>query len=90
MCKNLITKLSATTDIQFKSDIQSLLSSLLPLNHKSGLNISGRFSAQYSQIETETKDSATAEGTQISDSEFNTYSNFWKLIKLLVHPHSLF
>ena len=73
MCKTLMKKLSPTSDITFKSRIQTLLSSILPMNHKSGLNISGRFSDQWSQIVIDPQD----EG--ISKEDYQTYFNFWTL-----------
>jgi hypothetical protein len=36
-------RLSSGRDIEFKGKILTFLSEVLPLNHKSGLNISGRF-----------------------------------------------
>lgn len=44
MCKSLKKKLSSSRDITFKSQIQILLSNILPLCHRSGINLIGRFS----------------------------------------------
>jgi len=38
MCKNIIRRLSSSRDIAFKSRIQRVLSMILPMNHKFGLN----------------------------------------------------
>jgi hypothetical protein len=76
LCKNLMKKLGTAIDITFKSNIQVLLSSLLPLNHKSGLNISGKFSDQKNNLIIEAENEI--EGT-LDKLEYNFYHNFWTL-----------
>lgn len=87
MCKSIMKKLSISRDIQFKGKIQSLLSSILPLNHKSGLNVSGRFSLQRNNFRIESREEI---GPRVTEAEYKVYKNFWSLQKYLVHPHSIF
>lgn len=87
MCKNIMKKLGTTKDTQFKSTIQCLMSSVLPLNHKSGLNISGRFSDQKKNIRI---DKRSEVGEEVSDKEYAIYNNFWTLEQAIVHPVTLF
>lgn len=84
MCKSLMKKLSTVTNIEFKTKIQCLLSCALPLNHKSGLNISGKFSEQYKSILVEEKQE------ELNVENYNKYFNFWTLQKLIVYPQLLF
>jgi hypothetical protein len=83
MCKNIMNRLSTSRDIEFKGKIQSVLSSVLPLTHKSGLNISGRFNVQKNNTGIEQVEGASPE-------EYKLYKNFWSLQKVLAHPHQLF
>ena len=46
MCKNIMNRLRPCWDAQLRGKIYVLLSSILPLNHQSGLNVTGRFSEQ--------------------------------------------
>ena len=78
-----MNRLSTSRDIEFKGKIQSLLSSVLPLTHKSGLNISGRFNIQKNTTGIEHVEGASPE-------EYKLYKNFWSLQKVLAHPHQLF
>lgn len=56
---------------------------MLPLTHKSGLNISGRFNVQ--------KNNTGIENIQGDQSqEYKLYKNFWKLHNVLTQPHQLF
>ena len=81
MCKNLMKKLSTSKDITFKSRIQNLLSSVLPLNHKSGLNISGKFSDQSKNVIIEARNEINEE---VTDQEYFKYTNFWTLQKAIL------
>ena len=45
MCKNIIRRLSSSRDIAFKSRIQRVLSMILPINHKYGLNRQGKINS---------------------------------------------
>lgn len=79
-----MNRLSTSRDIEFKGKIQSFLSSVLPLTHKSGLNVSGRFNIQKNNTGIEQQ----IEGA--SAQEVKLYKNFWSLQKVLAHPHQLF
>ena len=46
MCKNIMNRLRPCWDPQLRGKIYVLLSSVLPLNHQSGLNVTGRFNEQ--------------------------------------------
>jgi hypothetical protein len=59
MCKNIMNRLSTSRDIEFKGKIQSFLSSVLPLTHKSGLNVSGRFNVQKNSQQVEKVEGAS-------------------------------
>ena len=80
MCKSIMNRLSSSRDIEFKGKIQSFLSSVLPLTHKSGLNVSGRFNIHKNNQAAEKVEGASAQ-------EENLYKNFWSLQKVLANPH---
>jgi hypothetical protein len=44
MCKFLMKKINHNRDSEFKSKVQEVLASLLPLGHPSGVNLPGRIS----------------------------------------------
>jgi len=46
MCKNIMKRLRPCWDPHLRGKIYVLLSSVLPLNHQSGLNVTGRFNNQ--------------------------------------------
>lgn len=83
MCKSIMNRLSSSRDIEFKGKIQSFLSSVLPLTHKSGLNVSGRFNIHKNNQAAEKVEGASAQ-------EEKLYKNFWSLQKVLANPHQLF
>jgi len=75
-----MNRLSSSRDIEFKGKIQSFLSSVLPLTHKSGLNVSGRFNIHKNNQAAEKVEGASAQ-------EEKLYKNFWSLQKVLANPH---
>ena len=60
---------------------------LLPVSHKSGINISGRFSENRKTINVVPRDQLDK---PCSDYSFGLYSNYITLQKALVHPVCLF
>lgn len=80
MCKSIMNRLSSSRDIEFKGKIQSFLSSVLPLTHKSGLNVSGRFNVLKINQAVDNVEGASAQ-------EANLFRNFWSLQKVLANPH---
>jgi hypothetical protein len=88
-------QLSTSRDIQLKGKIQCLLSSVLPLNHRTGLNISGRFNVQKNCSNMQTFEQVNEElkklgSFTIRPEEYKLYNNFWSLQKVLANPHQLF
>ena len=96
MCKIIMKKLSESRDITFKNKIHSLFTSILPLNHKSSLNYSGKFSQQseklqiqsLEEIEQDLKISGANNDIEniVTPYQYKVYSNFWNLQKLIINP----
>ena len=99
LCKTIMKKLSESRDINFKYKIHSLFTSILPLNHRSSLNYSGKFSQQsekiqiqtLEEVEKELENSGANNDTEnvITPNQYKTYSNFWNLQKLIVNPKAI-
>ena len=84
MCRSIMRQLSTSRDIQLKGMIQCLLSSVLPLNHRTGLNISGRFNVQKNNSNIQTFEQVNQElkklgSFSIRSEEYKLYNNFWSL-----------
>jgi hypothetical protein len=73
-------------DVTFKSQIQTLQAEILPINHGSGLNRTGRFNTSAEGIRIQTRDQIQE---KITDSQYQEYKNFWTLIKIFEDPKEI-
>uniref|UniRef100_A0A7E4V766 THO complex subunit 1 n=1 Tax=Panagrellus redivivus TaxID=6233 RepID=A0A7E4V766_PANRE len=101
MCNDLLKRLSKTIDTQFCGRVNILLSRSLPLNERSGLNLTSQFNSNdtdFDQVELipdEKDEDEKMEDNEIDATpeipvDFDLYQRFWGLQKYFSDPNVVY